>query len=236
MSALRYLACALTLALAAPLLAAGEVPDAVQKRFPAATEIVETPIPGLYSVREGFTIRHVDATGTFAFMIGDITDLDTGVNLTEEQRKSQRRQLMADIDQWDPIDFTTENTRHALVVFTDISCGYCQQLHRNRAEYDALGIGFRYLAFPRAGVDSDAGKALLAVWCADDRQDAMNRAKAGEILPAKICPAPIASHAELGRALGLRGTPMLVTETGAIIPGAVPPAEMLAILEPSPGA
>ncbi len=39
--------------------------------------------------------------------------------------------------------------KHVITVFTDITCGYCHKLHEQMADYNALGITVRYLAFPR---------------------------------------------------------------------------------------
>lgn len=217
------------------LLAGGafaDVPQAVHDRFPGAVEIAEAPLPGLYEVREGYQIRYVDAEGRLAFLFGDITDLATGENLTENRRRAFRRELFEDIDRWDPIDFVPEDAAHTIAVFTDIDCGYCRQLHAQRAAYNELGIGIRYFAFPRAGLDSQTAANMTSIWCAEDRREAMTRAKRGESLPHRLCPAPIASHAQLGRQLGLRGTPMLLTGSGEIINGYVAPQALLQILDP----
>ena len=67
----------------------------------------------------------------------------------------------------------------------------------------------------------------VAVWCADDRLEAMTYAKAGGDPGAKTCSNPVEAHLALGRKLGLRGTPFSVTDTGETINGYMPPEGML---------
>ncbi len=49
------------------------------------------------------------------------------------------------------IVYKAPQEKHVITVFTDITCGYCHKLHEQMADYNALGITVRYLAFPRQG-------------------------------------------------------------------------------------
>ena len=51
---------------------------------------------------------------------------------------------------------------------------------------------------------SHGANTLTSVWCAKDRQDAMNKAKAREELPAASCDTPIAKQYQLGQMIGGR--------------------------------
>ncbi|HAH80198.1 MAG TPA: protein-disulfide isomerase, partial [Gammaproteobacteria bacterium] len=44
---------------------------------------------------------------------------------------------------------------------TDVDCGYCRKLHNEMAQINELGIEVRYLAYPRAGVDSDTHDKMV---------------------------------------------------------------------------
>lgn len=214
--------------------AAADAPDAVTDRFPNAESIAAAPVAGLYEIHQDYQVRYVAPDGRLAFLAGDITDLETGENLTESARREMRQALMAELDEWDTVDFAAEDGRHTILVFTDTDCGYCRRLHEQRGEYNALGINIRYAAFPRSGLDSATGSTMTAIWCADDRQDAMTRAKRGEILtpPTRPCSTPIAGHAGLARKLGLRGTPLLLTDAGELVDGYVPPEDLIGMLDP----
>jgi len=123
--------------------------------------------------------------------------------------------------------FAPQAAKHTVTVFTDVDCGYCQRMHRQMADYNRLGITIRYTAFPRAGVGSDTYDRMVSVWCASDQQAAMTDAKAGRAVEAARCDNPVSAHYEAGRAIGVRGTPSIVPESGEMIPGYVEPQELL---------
>ena len=81
------------------------------------------------------------------------------------------------------------------------------------------GVSVRYLLFPRAGLGSQGHKDLESVWCADDPQAAMTNAKAGGKIEPMTCDNPIEQHVALAERLGLRGTPLIYTDSGEKIPG-----------------
>ena len=85
--------------------------------------------------------------------------------------------------------------------------------------------------FPRAGVGSNSYDKFVSVWCADDQQSALTMAKAGDDPEPLKCPNPIADQYELGREIGVTGTPALVAADGTLIPGYMPPAQLRERLE-----
>ncbi|WP_223678430.1 thioredoxin fold domain-containing protein [Escherichia fergusonii] len=52
------------------------------------------------------------------------------------------------------IDYKSPNEKYRLAIFTDITCGYCQKLHHDLKSYLDAGISIKFLAFPRAGLNS----------------------------------------------------------------------------------
>jgi thiol:disulfide interchange protein DsbC len=69
------------------------------------------------------------------------------------------------------------------------------------------------------------------VWCADDQQEALTLAKAGEEPEPLQCENPVGEQYALGQAIGITGTPALVTADGTLIPGYMPPAQLKERLE-----
>ena len=204
----------------------------LKEKYANADEVRRTPVPGLYELRFGYRIAYVDATGQFAFMgSGDLQDVSNGENLTEERRAEVRRELVESLDEWDTLDFLPEDIRHELLVFTDVDCGYCRRLHQQMAEYHELGIGIRYAAFPRSGPDTDTWSTMQSIWCAKNRPAALTRAKAGGFVREQRCDSSsVERHYDLGRDIGLTGTPALITPDGRMIPGYVPPGRLVGIL------
>ncbi len=157
------------------------------------------------------------------FFVGDLYHLDEGriVNVTEESKNGPRAELMASIKQEDMIIFSPEGeVKASVIVFTDVDCGYCRKLHREVPAMNALGIEIKYLAYPRAGVGSESYKKIASAWCAEDRNEALSKLKAGVQIPVNVCDGnPVAEQFNIGLKAGLNGTPALILESGELIPG-----------------
>ncbi|SDN50385.1 DsbC family protein [Vreelandella arcis] len=198
-------------------------------------DVRETPMEGIYYVRldNGETF-YSNADGSH-FLVGDLYEnADSGlVNLTEQSRNQERADAIAAIPESDRVIFRGEETPKAtIVVFTDPSCPYCAKLHETVPELNERGVAVHYLAFPRSGMNADAGRTLQRVWCADNPSEAMSRAKRGETLPSSgNCDNPVAEQYELGRTLGVQGTPAIILPNGRMVPGFVPPDRMMQMLE-----
>ena len=162
---------------------------------------------------------------------GDVVSLETRQNITENKRISLRKQALASLNEADMIVFEPEKIEHTITVFTDIDCGYCRKLHQQMDGYNDLGIRIRYMAFPRAGVDSASFDKAADVWCAKDRHQAMDDAKDGIKVSAESCNNPVKAQYELGRKIGVKGTPALFLESGQMLPGYVPPKRLKQLLD-----
>ncbi|MES2883659.1 MAG: DsbC family protein [Pseudomonadota bacterium] len=184
-------------------------------------------IPGLFEVQRGSLFGYVTADGRF-LISGDLINLETGEELTESSRKQMRVDLLAGLgDQYVAYDPPGGKADNVVTVFVDVDCGYCKKLHDELPSYNALGISFHYVFFPRAGLGSDSERQLDAAWCSADRKSAVTRAIHGEKFTAKACETPTKKHYELAAKLGVRGTPLMILPTGDLVNGYVP-AERLA--------
>ncbi|MAJ80207.1 MAG: protein-disulfide isomerase [Porticoccaceae bacterium] len=143
------------------------------------------------------------------------------VDVEELRLASNRRQIFAELDVDDMIVFAPAGGTKAIInVFTDIDCGYCRKLHNEVEELNSYGIEVRYLAYPRAGLDSPSYYKITTAWCSDDRPDTLTRLKAGKTLPNKNCiDNPVAAHLRLGREIGVDGTPAIIMMDGTMVPG-----------------
>ena len=187
--------------------------------------VTETDYEGMLAIElEDGSVLYGTADGRFLFS-GDMYAVRSEgfVNLTDAIRAERRRALLAGVRQEDMIVFAPTGERKAYVnVFTDVDCGYCRKLHLEMAEINALGVEVRYLAFPRAGKDSDSYRKIVSAWCASDPQRAITELKLGKAIPGRSCANPVAAQMDLGNQLGVTGTPALVTEDGHLIPGYIP--------------
>lgn len=189
-----------------------------------------SPVPGIYEYRHGAEIIYVTEDGRFAFT-GDLFSMADRVNITEARRKELRQKMLADLPESSMVIFAAARPRHTITVFTDVDCVYCRKLHSQIAEYNRLGITVRYLAFPRNGPGTESWTKAQQVWCATDRQAAMTRAKLGEKLVAARCDDPVAREFSLGQAMGIEGTPGILTSAGDLLPGYLPPDVLIKELQ-----
>ena len=193
--------------------------------------IAESPMPGLYQVQlKGGRQLYTSADGQFLVQ-GYLFQVKDGqaVNLTEvEESRAVAEQINA-IPASEMVIFAAKQPKTHITVFTDTDCGYCQKLHSEVAELNRLGVDVRYVAFPRQGLNSPAAKEMVSVWCAKDRQSAMNRAKARKGVDDAQCDNPVAKHYELGQMIGVSGTPAIVLANGKLIPGYQPAPQLAKI-------
>lgn len=230
---LRLLAVA---SIALPLSAAAQAPAAdvraeIAKKLEVKVEDVRpSAVPGLYEVSSGMDIGYVSADGRF-YIDGDVFDITTRANLTENRRQGARAALIKGVKDEEAIVFSPKGYKYTVNVFTDVDCGYCRHLHAEIGELNRLGVRVRYLMYPRGGPGTESWAKAEAVWCSADRNDALTRAKRGEAITAAKCTTPVARQFELGRELGIRGTPGIITERGDYIPGYLPAPRLLERLQ-----
>mgnify|MGYP000857258866 CR=1 FL=1 len=195
-----------------------------------------SPLPGIYKVDLNGQLAFVSEDGGF-LISGEMYQVNPGylVNLQEEERREQetafapqRAKMLAAVDKKDLVVYSPDEVKGHIYVFTDIDCGFCRRLHSQLDEMLDEGIEVRYLAFPRAGVNSRSAEKLITTWCSKNPQSLMNRFKRGENVPLAGCDRhPIFDQYMLGQDIGVTGTPAIVLESGQLIPGAVSPERLV---------
>ena len=200
--------------------------------------ISKSLMPGVYEILSSGQILYVSADGKY-LLSGKLFSIESGIkDLTEESMQNidmkmapMRRDKVSALNKKDMIIFKAVNEKHRITVFTDVDCAYCRKLHQEMANYNALGITVQYMGFPRAGLGSPSHKKLQTVWCADDRNDAMNKAKLERTFGTNTCDDPIAEQYKLVKLFGLTGTPAIILKSGRYLPGYADAGKMLALIE-----
>jgi len=201
----------------------------IAKKFPEVNidDITPSLIPGVYQFPMGADVAYVSADGRY-IIAGDMFEIDTRTNLTEQGRAAARVKLLAKLDDRDLIVFSPQVVKHTITVFTDIECGYCRKLHSQIDQLTKLGIKVRYAAYPRAGPGTDDWRKMEQVWCSKDRQTAITQAKLGQAVQSPNCGAtPVGKQFQMGEDLGVRGTPAIFTRNGDYIGGYLAPDELV---------
>lgn len=232
----RIFKCIVSALLLAPALAAAQDYDQVRERLSTLVNgdtdisIAESPLPGILQVRLGSDIVYMTDDGRYLLQ-GRVLDLDTRQDITDQAKSAIRQEVIGEIDYDKLISYGEKDSQFEIIVFTDVDCGYCRRLHEQVDEYNDAGIRISYAAFPRAGIGSATFRKMTSVWCSDDQQAAMDLAKGGGTPEPADCDAPVADQYRLGQSVGVTGTPALVTPSGDLIPGYVPPNDLRVRLE-----
>lgn len=219
----------------APAAQGGDVTQVISSALKRArpelvvVDVKPSAIPNIYSVRlVGAPTLYATADGTH-FIAGELYQVTSSelVNLTEQERAGERKVALEGIPKDQTINYTPANTKGVAFVFTDVDCFYCQKLHHGMAKMNELGIEIRYLAYPRAGIGSPSYQKVASAWCAENKQDALNKLKNREEIPLNVCQNnPVANQFALGEQLGVNGTPAIFLADGTLVPGYVPPEEL----------
>lgn len=193
-----------------------------------------TPVRGVNQVKVGRDYVYLSGDGRYLFT-GDLVDLVSRENLTAQVKERDRLTELAGVPETDMVIFPADNEERAkITVFTDVTCPYCQRLHREVPALLSAGVTVRYLALPRSGPQGPRAREIRAVWCAEDRLAAMDVAKgvrAGKLGDSNCRAAEAVERGyRLGRALGIQGTPAVVLADGSLVPGYRPASKLLQAL------
>lgn len=197
-----------------------------------ASDLKDSVIDGFYEINVGSKVAYITNDGRYLFE-GELYDLESSQNLTENSRARARVDLLADVDPSQMIVFSPKNgpVEHTITIFTDVDCGYCRQFHREIDQVTALGIEVHYLFYPRTGPATESWSKAEKVWCASDRNTALTNAKLGGRVPDVTCAEnPVAAHYDLGHQVGVTGTPSIYASDGTHIGGYLPPQQLLTTL------
>ena len=209
-----------------------EIKTGIKNLAPTAvvSSASETPIDNVTEIiiegpRTG-DVYYISDDGKY-LINGSIIDTTSRKDITEERKSGLRKEVIEKIGVDSRINFYPDDMKYHLTVFTDIDCGYCRKLHTQIDEYNKLGIGISYLFYPRSGLNSPSFDKAQTVWCNDDRKTALTNAKSGVELEPKKCDNPIKDHYLTGQAAGVTGTPALILDDGKLMPGYLPPQDLL---------
>ena len=199
---------------------AAKVKAALKKNYPQMG-VVETVnksnLLGLYEVIMQGQLFYTDEKAKY-LISGQIFDLKTGRNLTEER---SRKLFAVDFSKL-PLELAVKkvkgNGQRKMAYFTDPHCGYCQKLEAEIKNLDNVTLYlFLYPVFQGSDVK------VRNVLCSKDPVKAWDDLMLSNILPPEgSCAVSTDKVVELGRKLNVNGTPALIFADGVIVPGYMP--------------
>ena len=186
----------------------------LESRFPHTEwdHIKASPIPGICEATTGTNVLYVYPAEKPLFIFGSLFTF-TGENLTAERKSQLREELLKKVFKGEvdakPIRIGKGDPQY--VEFVDPFCVHCR-----RAEKE-LGDTPRLLFFYPLSERSEAVAA--AVLCSRNPQSEWKKVVAGEydekvVTAPKGCVELVEEHKDLGRYLGVRGTPTLFDRQG----------------------
>ena len=200
-------------------------------QFPAViSSVSESPVDGLYQVQfENGRVLYGTADGQYLIEGVMLKIGDGGMrNLTAEATAKAVSGVINGLPADELVVFAPDQPKTHITVFTDVDCGYCRKLHEEVGQLNDLGIEVRYAAFPRGGMQSPTAATMRSIWCAEDQQTAMTRAKQGKSVKSARCDDPVAEQYQLGAQVGVQGTPAIFLANGTLVPGYKPAADLAA--------
>ncbi|MBO1926259.1 DsbC family protein [Thiomicrorhabdus sp. 6S2-11] len=186
-------------------------------------DIQSTPINNLYQVKLGFDIIYVSGDGNY-LMQGQMMDLQTGVNMTAAAVNGDRKAIIDSIPESSMVVYPSDKNapkQSTITVFTDIDCPYCRKFHKEIPALNKAGVTVRYLAFPRSGPNTDSYFKAVSAWCAEKPAETLDKLMNGAEVDKKSCQNPVNQHMQYVRELEINGTPNIILEDGALLPGYV---------------
>ena len=133
------------------------------------------PVAGLYEVAIGKDVIYTDASARYLIQ-GEIVDLKSGTNLTEQRINELNLIKWSDLPLADAIKTVKGNGSRQLAVFADPHCGYCKRLEKTLADLENATV-YTFL-IPMLSADSHT--TSKKIWCSADKSktwsDWMNNA------------------------------------------------------------
>lgn len=213
----------------------GPVAKAIDKAGLASSvlEIKQSEFPELVEVRrKGGQITYISKDGKFYFQGSLIAEGPEGlIDLTAKDRMASRAAELDSLPAEEYISYPAKDMKSFITVFTDTECPFCRKFHSEIDELNEAGVGVRYLPFPRSGLKSEGAEKLTSLWCSDDRRKSLDEALRGKRVKSVQCSArSVSAGYELGRAMGIEGTPTLITPSGEMVTGYKSSGEVLSLL------
>ena len=198
-----------------------QVKTDLQKKLGATVKIKSvsaSPLAGIYEVQVGNDVFYTDAKSQYLIQ-GEIIELATGKNITEQRQNDLNRIKWGDLPQANAMKQVRGNGARQLAVFSDPNCGYCKRLEKSMQQLDNVTI-YTYL-IPILGPDSV--QKSKQIWCSSDpAKTYIDWMVNGTALSGKTdCATPVDKNMALAKTYGITGTPTLFFTDGSRFPGAV---------------
>ena len=180
--------------------------------------VTAAPVSGLYEILVGNEIYYTDSSGKYLIQ-GEIIELASGKNITEQRQADLNRIKWADLNQVNALKTVRGNGQRQLAIFSDPNCGYCKRLEKSLQQLDNVTI-YTYLI---PILSPDSAQKSKQIWCSTDPYKSYIDWMINGTVPAgkNDCNNPLDKNLAFAKAYGITGTPTLFFTDGSRFPGAV---------------
>jgi len=223
----------LAAALGTALLASAEADEASIRKnlasrlpnLPQIDSVRPSELKGLWEIRIGSELIYSDSSGSYV-VEGQIIDTQRRVNITEKRIEELTAVDFRKLPLKDAVVWKKGKGTRKLVVFADPNCSYCKHLERDLGSIPDITV-YTFLV-PVLGGDS--AELSRSIWCSRDSgsvwRNWMINGTAPPKAAAKCDSTVLERNLALGRKHGLVGTPLLVFEDNARVPGIMTAADL----------
>ncbi len=215
------------LATAALTAQAASETDAVGRHVQERTGMIPssvraTPVAGLYEIVVNRQVFYTDAQGKY-LIAGRIFDTVKNVDMTAKRIEELNRIDWSIFRLEDAVKVVRGKGERKLIVFTDARCPYCSMLERNLQKLDNITVyNFIYPIL-------NSGNISRNIFCSENPVAAFESHMLEGKNPAengKCDFSALERNLEVGRKLGITGTPTIIFPDGSRVSGALPPDEI----------
>jgi thiol:disulfide interchange protein DsbC len=207
-----------------------EVRKNMAARYPGIVveSVTRTPIPGLYEVYANGSIIYTDEKVNYLIAEGRLVDVKSRADLTSERLRKLQAIAFNSLPLNQSFTLVRGNGKRKLAYFADPNCGYCKRFERELLNINDITV--HVFLYPILSADSL--EKSRAVWCSGDRAKAWNDWMQKGVVPvAAACDNPIDKIVQYGRDKGISGTPTLIFADGSRVPGMLPAADVIKMLD-----
>ena len=192
----------------------------IQKKLGGSAKVrsvTPAPVSGLYEVLVGNEIFYTDSSAKYLIQ-GEIIELATGKNMTEQRQADLNRIKWSDLNQANAFKTVRGNGNRQLAIFSDPNCGYCKRLEKSLQQLDNVTI-YTYL-IPILSADSSL--KAKQIWCSSDPNKTYIDWMVNGVAPSgkTDCSTPLDKNLAFAKSYGITGTPTLFFTDGSRFPGA----------------
>jgi thiol:disulfide interchange protein DsbC len=119
--------------------------------------------------------------------------------------------------------YKAPNEKTVLTVFADITCGYCQKVHKEVPTYNQNGVTVEMILYARNGLDSDSAYRMSAIQNSENPAHTLDGLMDGTVFipKAQHLSEQVKSHYAAGKVMEVTGTPVMYLN-GVRLNGYVP--------------